>query len=328
MSRIGVNPEKTKKNLLHYARHRVIIPVYIPNLEEDYYCQSIQILSLCIDSLCRYIGDETKITIINNASCKEAVDVMMKYVNKGLIDRYIVCEHNRGKVEPCLCEVRASFEEYVTIADADILFFEGWESAVFSIFKNIKRAGVVSCMPSFLVANYCNLSLFRARTLLGKYLFKYEIEKRDIEMVYKGLGRVNDSVDNIYMAYKDGCQSAIVGATHCVATYRRTLLELQQKKQIKTVFKNGLEYKYLDVVPDLYGFYRLSTMHCYAYHIGNRIDAETLDMAHQSNSCDSDDVYPPKQRLFLYSLPFFYRFKLARYYILKRLGYFRQYYHN
>ena len=47
--RKGVNPEKdkTEKNLVKF--HRIIIPVYIPNLTEEYYTESLQVFESCIE---------------------------------------------------------------------------------------------------------------------------------------------------------------------------------------------------------------------------------------------------------------------------------------
>ena len=46
--RIGVNPEKLKNAEIKYWKHRIIIPVYIPNIYEDYYANAFQVLKKCI----------------------------------------------------------------------------------------------------------------------------------------------------------------------------------------------------------------------------------------------------------------------------------------
>ena len=48
--RIGDNPQRNKKINLGDYFHQVIVPVYIPNLE-DYYKESFEVFKLCIQSL-------------------------------------------------------------------------------------------------------------------------------------------------------------------------------------------------------------------------------------------------------------------------------------
>ena len=38
--RIGTNPAKTNNKIEAHSYHRVIVPVFIPNLEEDYFKES------------------------------------------------------------------------------------------------------------------------------------------------------------------------------------------------------------------------------------------------------------------------------------------------
>ena len=74
--RKGTNPEK-KDNLLDIDQyHRVIIPVYIPNLTEDYFKEALVILKLCTQSLLKTIHSKTKISIIDNGCCTEVSDYL------------------------------------------------------------------------------------------------------------------------------------------------------------------------------------------------------------------------------------------------------------
>ena len=49
--RIGQNPEKSDTELKTDIIHRIVIPVYIPNLTESYFRDGLDILKLCIVSL-------------------------------------------------------------------------------------------------------------------------------------------------------------------------------------------------------------------------------------------------------------------------------------
>ena len=49
--RIGNNPEKEQNILEVDAYHRVVIPVYIPNLTEPYFKDGLKILSVILPPL-------------------------------------------------------------------------------------------------------------------------------------------------------------------------------------------------------------------------------------------------------------------------------------
>lgn len=294
MARIGINPEKINVKQLSYKRHRVIMPFYIPNIEDDYFTHTVDVLRLSLRSLVDTIDYETTcITLINNASCKEASDVAEKFISEGLIDRYIRYEENRGKVEPCLSEVRASYEDYVTIVDADVLFYQGWEKAVFDIFNNIPRAGAVSAVPAPHVAFYHNSSVIINEYLKQRLKWGKFISKDDLMDFAESTGNGSDFYEN----KKDGFSwmdrqlviekngvVACVGCGHFFTTYKRYLLEKQPKRKVGVVFKNGLESGFIDEPIDKFGYYRLSVTQSYGYHLGNNIVVKELENRNHKNS--------------------------------------------
>lgn len=144
--RDGVNPIKFSdlKNTL--KPHRIVVVFYIPNSEDDYFKELDLVLDKCLESIVNTINpNTTNITLINNNS-SEKVNVIVEKYSKH-IDKYVTYNENKGKVYAVLNEVRAVYEPYVTITDADVLFYSGWEQAVFDVFNNVPNAGVVSPMP-------------------------------------------------------------------------------------------------------------------------------------------------------------------------------------
>ena len=103
-----------------------------------------------------------------------------------LIDKYIVYNKNKGKVYVALNEARSVYEEFVTISDADILFFDGWERAVFNIFENHKKAGVVSPYPCPYTTFYLNKSVFSWNTIFKKIKYAKFVSDEDIDLYVKG----------------------------------------------------------------------------------------------------------------------------------------------
>lgn len=277
--RTGVNPEKfkTEKNV-HYF-HRVIVPVHIPESSNVYYKEAIEVLKVCLQSLFKSINNETTaITIINNASNTEVEELLSGYYKSGLINKYVIYRENKGKVNAIISEAKACFEDYVSIADSDVLFMESWENACFEIFNSYPKAGVVSPVPSQNLSLYYNRSLFYDLFLKGKIKYGKVVSDYDCELFLKGLGNAAllDRNNAEYswkqkQYYLDKPIRAIVGANHFVATYRREVL-LWNKEFPQEKFKKGYEEYYLDFPADRLGWYRLSTPKTFAYHVGNELD--------------------------------------------------------
>ncbi|MFD0835494.1 glycosyltransferase family A protein [Mariniflexile aquimaris] len=276
--RDGVNPEKYKgeKNKCYF--HRIIIPVYIPNNQEEYYSNSIEVLDACLNSLIQTINFETTaITLINNNSSEFLIQpIMVKY--KAYIDKFVIYGENKGKVYPVFSEAKAAYEPFITIADADLLFFSGWESAVFEIFKDIKKAGVVSPLPLQSLALNKNNSVFFDNYFFGRIKYDKIVSDNDNDLYLKGLfnpalfnrrNRTFSWKEKQY--YLKNNVTAVLGAGHFCATYRKAIFNFETEfPEMK--FINGYEDIYLDEPADRNGWYRLSTAKSYAYHIGNKID--------------------------------------------------------
>lgn len=278
--RVGVNPEKYKKEKNTHKFHRVIIVYYIPNKEEDYYSESISVLDACLKSLTNSINyDTTSITLINNNSIADTEPIVNNYLNKGLIDKYISFSENKGKVYAIMNEVRGIYEPFVTIADSDVLFIKGWEKAVFNIFKNFDKAGVVAPLPCSNLAFNHNNSFFFDAMLKASIKKGKVVTDRDCDIYLEGLGnnalldrnnrKFNWRTHQYYL--KKNNESAVIGAGHFVATYRTDLIN-NYKVFPEFKFFNGYEDKFIDNKADLKGYYRLSLSKTYAYHIGNKLD--------------------------------------------------------
>jgi len=147
--RVGINPEKENKNLTIEAYHRVIIPVYIPNLNEDYFKDGLQILKYNIESLLATIHSKTRISIVNNNCCNEVTAYLKKkYVENFCIDQLLNSKINLGKVNAINAVVKGNLEPLITITDADVLFVQGWQQEVEKVFLEFPNAGMVSPVPS------------------------------------------------------------------------------------------------------------------------------------------------------------------------------------
>jgi hypothetical protein len=295
--REGVNPEKNKTELNRQKFHRIIIPVYIPEKESVYYAESVDVLEKCIDSLSKTINYETTaITVVNNNCGKSAAAVIDRFLQANVLDKHVIHRENRGKVFAAISESRGCFEEFITICDADVLFFPGWEKAVFEIFKNYPQAGVVSPVPSQNLALYHNSSVFFDK-FWSSIQYGKVVSDEDCDLFLQGLGNVAllrrdrhpyDWKKKQY--YIKSKPSALLGANHYVATYRRKVLSYHSDFPEKK-FKKGYEEKFLDEPADILGYYRLSTGKSFAYHMGNRMDNVKADLSFSQNMLIENDFF-------------------------------------
>ncbi len=285
--RIGTNPQKINVQELFHKSHRIIIPFWIPNVSDSYFKEQPKVLFWCLKSLTETIDPEkTAITLINNNSCRESSSIAEDFVNKGLIDKYVILSENRGKLETILSEARASFEEFITISDADFLFFPGWEDAVIDVFSNFSRAGLVTCYPCpHLTFHYNSSWLWNLNRKAGKV-----VSDEDLDLIERGFGNKPSSGvftgkgvkrkrawrDSQYYVEKEGFK-ACIGASHALATMKNDVVKSFPDKKVNYVFKSGYEHDYIDFVPERLGYLRLSTTNCFAYHLGNSLPGDLIE---------------------------------------------------
>ncbi|WP_347175245.1 hypothetical protein [Polaribacter uvawellassae] len=272
--RIGTNPEKDKKIKINYKQHRVIIPVYIPDSNEKYFKNLFDVFKVSINSLIKTTNSkQTNITIINNNCNKDVTTYIDNLLEEKKIDKHLKMASNYGKLYTILSEAKASYEELITIADADVYYFNNWFKESVDIFNTFAKVGLVAPLPMPELAYYSNNSLFT------KELFNIKKSKIvsdiDFKLFKKSLGFKEVDIDSIVfkdqLFLKKNDVVAVVGGGHFVATYRKTVLDNLENKKPIYVFKNRDEKDFLDEPIDKLGYYRVSTVKTFAYHLGNSI---------------------------------------------------------
>lgn len=272
--RIGKNPEKELYNQVQYKRHRIIIPVFIPNSNDAYFNNLFSVFKISIDSLIKTTDNHaTNITIINN-NCKEEVT---KYIDnlleKKKIDKHVKFSVNYGKVYTILSEAKASYEQLITIADADVFYFSNWFNETLTVFKTYDKAGVVAPLPMPQLAYYNNASLFLDNLLKikkGKVISDNDLFLFEKSINSKILLNKNNWFKNQLFLEKNEKQFCI-GAGHFIATYRKEVLDKIKVERPIYIFEDGAESYHLDKPIDKLGYYRLSTVKSFVYHLGNTI---------------------------------------------------------
>jgi hypothetical protein len=272
--RKGFNPIYSTDIETKPGYHRVIMPVYIPNLK-GYYADSYEILRLSIESLLLTVHDKTLVTIINNASCTEVTNYLRGLVLAKRIDQLVDYQENKGKVDPVVAIMRGCHEQLITVTDADVLFKHGWQQAVEDLFAISKYVGMVSPLPipSLRYAYAANSWFWGA---VKMKLVRLSHFKTDLLLeFYKSIGRTDVLTieDKHPIGIKFGHLFGIIGAGHFCATYHRCITKFIPHVSSGKTFK-AAEQKYLDEPVVKAGLMRLSTKESYIYHMGNTLTSK------------------------------------------------------
>lgn len=315
--RIGINPAKESGRLEEYGAHRIVIPVYIPN-SEGYFKHSIEILKLCLESLYLTTSGKAEITIISNGCSLQVVEELKKMFHLGWFDQLLLNEKNRGKVDAVVSVARGSFEELITIADADVFFKSGWLEGVENIFGHFPECGYAS--PFFSPNGSWNNT---SATLLGGLLrrelsFAKVVNEEDLERFAHSIGRpdmytAEDRREQLVVK-RDGVVAG-VGSGHFCFTIRRELLSAMPENPSLGAIAGTSERDWFDIPPDKHGFWRLSTPQGYVYHMGNNPDAwmyEKLEICRRESSLPigGPRTLPELQKNWVSRIPWVLRCKL------------------
>ena len=292
--RKGFNPNKDKTLQTQTASHRVIVPIYIPN-SEGYFIEAFDVLKVCVTSLLATINDDTKVTLISNAATDEVNNYIKQLWEEGKIDRVVYNAQNVGKMNAIIAETRASFEEFITYADADVFFDKGWLKQTYTMFQEVPNAGFVSMNP------YPKNLLFAETTLLskvssflwGKSLVKKVCSYDDLLHFHESVSRDKAFTDimyddDVYLVAK----KYIIGAGHFCCTIKKTpTLKYVPKERSEKAVSGKSENTYLDTPFNKTGFYRLSSPKAYVWHMGNTLEREWATAKLNSLKDYKEDVF-------------------------------------
>jgi hypothetical protein len=270
--RTGTNPAKDNIEIKIDSIHRIVIPVYIPNLNDGYYKRSLEVLELCLKSLLLTVNFQTRISIIINGSCKEIEDLIYNYKREyELIDQIFYTKENIGKINGIYSIIKSNIEPIITITDADVLFCKNWQNETIKVFNNFPSAGMVSPVPSSKGYLHHTRSTFYYG-LINKCIRFDDVLDPD------GLVKFENSInlklyDSIHykkqLTIFNDFGSAVIGCGHFVATFRKEVFENSPREVCRFRVLGGSEENYIDRPNDLGGYLRLSTRNNLAYHMGN-----------------------------------------------------------
>lgn len=272
--RKGINPQKQHSIAEAPYLQQVIIPVFIPH-HTDYFKDSFKILQLCITSLIKTVHPATFISIVNNGSCNDVRVYLQQLAEEGKVQE-VIHTSNIGKVNA----VKKAFQGHnfpiITVADADVLFLNGWQEATTAVFTSFKKAGVVGIVPQFKMFTSLSHNLLFDAFFSKKLRFTQVEEPAGMQKFYKSVGW-DDDYKKVYLqkhltltAKNNTC--AVVGAGHFVATYRQECLHLMPKEADTLKLASSSDKAAFDTPVLKAGGWRLTTCRNFAYHMGNVVE--------------------------------------------------------
>ncbi|MCB0455913.1 MAG: glycosyltransferase family 2 protein [Aequorivita sp.] len=272
--RKGTNPQKNKLLDLTRYVHQVIIPVYLPE-DGDYFKEGLKILELCLTSLFKTVHEKTFITVVNNGSSQAVVKYLNSLQGKGMLHE-VVHTDNIGKNNAILKALNGHFYKYITIADADVLFLEGWQNETMNVFQSLPKAGQVGLIPQMKMHGYLSSNVLFDYFFSPRLRFTQVINPEAMKAFYRSLGWGDDYNHN-YLTWHLTLQGsnnlrAAVGTGHVVATYKREALKTGTDIEINELLSTKFDREFLDLPGLRKGGYRLTTEANYAFHLGNTLE--------------------------------------------------------
>ncbi|GAB3218766.1 glycosyltransferase family 2 protein [Algoriphagus aestuariicola] len=270
--RQGENPSKRNNKIKIDSIHRIILSVYIPNLQDQYFQHALEVFKLCIESVIHTIHEKTRISIVINGCCREVEDLIFWYKDNYFpIDQVFYTRENVGKINAIYSVVKSNLEPLITISDSDVLFLKGWQEESVDIFNSFPEAGMVSPVPSSKGYLYSTGSTLFYGLLKGKMRFADVQDPEGMDNFQKSVGsKLYDPIHlRKYLVVSNPSGEAVIGCGHFVATFRREVFENSPKKVCEFRVQGGSEEAYLDDPNDRSGFLRLATLGNFAYHMGN-----------------------------------------------------------
>jgi hypothetical protein len=273
--RKGKNPAKldSHKMIEQDCYHHIIVPVHLPKLK-GYYSEGLDILKLTIESLALTIHRKTFITIVNNGSCPE----VKTYLDKLLKDKKIhevIHTSAIGKINAIAKGLSGHKFDLVTISDADVLFTNGWQKAVYDIYNTFPKAGVVCTTPQSKRLKHFTESIFFDNMFNPQLKFRQVKSSEALKRFAHSIGNKNlfhqVHLEKILSLTKENV-TAVMGAGHFTATYRPELIDHLKSSWSRDKISPKSDKILIDQPTVKYGHWRLSTYDNYTFHLGNHYE--------------------------------------------------------
>lgn len=296
--RSGFNPNKDQLHKGSRFTHQVLIPVYIPR-HEDYFKDSLEVLKCCLQSLEKTVHSRTFITVVNNGSSSKVRAFLDDLLANGKIHE-LIHSTNIGKINAILKGLSGHDFELITIADADVFFYSGWQEATYEIFNAFPKAGAVAPLsfPTFL--KYYTAPVWADNWFRGRLKFEPVQDPESLKAFAESIGNVNfykdAHLEKQLVLTNCGVQAG-VGSGHFVNTYRAALFDPPAGKYSPYQLGGDSETLFVDQPVMDSGLYRLATLKGYASHMGNTLEPWMHKKLQELENSDNTAVDIPWNKL-------------------------------
>lgn len=269
--RVGVSDTKNLAAPALIRRHRVILPVYVPRLT-GYFKDSLEILTLCLESLRRTAGDSVAVTVVANQCVYEVMAMLQRQYDRGWIDQLVINRSNQGRIDGVVSAARGAHESLLTLSDSDVLFKDGWLGAIEQLMDTFPECGMASVVPHPGTAWH-----HTSATVLGSWVARElgvgkVVSDDDIDRFGRSIGMPDwvkpEQRARQVIVTRDGT-TACVGCGHFLFTIRKDVLAAIPPEPCGRPLGAGSDEIWYDRPPDIGGYWRLSTPQAFAYHLGN-----------------------------------------------------------
>lgn len=295
--RKGVNQRKDVELDIPKFQHRVIIPLHIA--DDPYYNQSWEVFEMCLRSLRMTSVNSLVISVISNSSDRLTEQRLFDLYDSGRIDEIILVKDAIGKVNAILKALRTAEEPLITVTDGDVLFLNGWETAVLDVFDAFPKAAAVSPVPVFGTQARLTSNIWFDYFFSGKLKFRKVADPEAMTRFANSIGWpwLDKKYKEVILTLKGKDNvNAVVGCNHMTVTYRSEVFSRLPDRNSNYLLGGDSELRYLDLPPLFFDGYRLTTYQNFAYHLGNTIED-------WSKSCFENLVEQSKQHRALSSPP-------------------------
>lgn len=117
-----------------------------------YHAEALDILRLAVLSARAHAGEPVAVMVVDNGSCAEVRDWLVRSADDGTIDHLVLNARNLGKVTAVSQILLGAPTGDVVYADGDLRFLPGWVGPMTRIAGAFPRVGVVGGTPPLPVA--------------------------------------------------------------------------------------------------------------------------------------------------------------------------------
>lgn len=149
MPRTGRHPLKEKKIIedqILPSPITIATIVYIPTLS-NYWRNALEVLKLFFKSLEKSTSHKYDLMVFDNGSCSEVVKYLTRLNRNGAIQYYIRSDKNLRKLGALNYLLKSAPGDYVSFADSDVYFLDGWLDKSLEVLKKFPEAGKVTALP-------------------------------------------------------------------------------------------------------------------------------------------------------------------------------------